>query len=398
MNNAGMSGPVLAVEKKERLVSLDVFRGITILFMIIVNNPGNPRAVYPALEHASWHGLTPTDLVFPSFLFISGVSITFALAGSKRKEITDGYDPRLFLRILKRGLLLILIGIAIHSLPSRRELHTFSVQDFFAYMRYPGVLQRIGLVYMAAASLFLVLSRNQIAWLAGTLLALYYFLMHWVPVPGVAPANFDPALNFEAYLDRAVLGTQHLYRSTLFWDPEGVLSTLPSISTGLLGILAGYKLKSQAAPKAKVNWLVTSGTLYLVVGIIWAFFFPLNKNLWSSSFVLVTAGIASLLLALCYFLVDLRGMKSWTKPFLFFGMNSILAYACAETLETLLGYIYLPGAGGRTVGLFTYLYQHIFQPMPIPLEASSALWSLCYALLFLPLLAFFYRRKIFLKV
>lgn len=378
-----------------RLLSLDVFRGLTIMFMIIVNNPGNGRFVYWPLEHARWNGLTPTDLVFPFFLFISGVSIVFAL--SSRKESGHGY-PALIRTIIRRGLLLILIGITVHSIPGLYELQHWSWARFFREMRFPGVLQRIGLVYMAASILFLTCSRRTLWILSFGFILLYYLIMAFIPVPGVGPATFDPAMNLESYVDRLLLGTHHLYRSTLFWDPEGILSTLPAISTGLFGILTGMVLRGAKENLHKFRFMLRQGLMLLVLGMLFSQIFPLNKNLWSSSFVLVTAGLGNMLLAFFYYFIDLRKHTGWTKPFIVYGMNSILAYAIAETLDTFTGYIQLPAPNGRKTGLLGYLYIHLFEPAFSSPFNSSMVWSVCYSFLFMPLLWYFYKKKIFLKV
>lgn len=378
-----------------RLLSLDVFRGLTIMFMIIVNNPGNGRFVYWPLEHARWNGLTPTDLVFPFFLFISGVSIVFALSSRK----ASGHEFAALIRtIIRRGLLLILIGISVHSLPGLYELQHFSWSRFFSEMRYPGVLQRIGLVYMAASILFLTCSRQTLWILAFGFILVYYLLMTLVPVPGVGPATFDPAMNLESYLDRLLLSTHHLYRSTMFWDPEGILSTLPAISTGLFGILTGMVLKEKGESLKKFRFMLRQGVMLLLMGMLFHLIFPINKNLWSSSFVLVTAGLANLLFAFFYYYIDLRKSTGWTKPFIVYGMNSILAYAIAETLETIAGYIQLPAPNGKKTGLFGYLYIHLFEPAFSSPFNSSMVWAVCYSFLFMPLLWYFYKKKIFLKV
>lgn len=378
-----------------RLLSLDVFRGLTIMFMILVNNPGNGRYVYWPLEHSRWNGLTPTDLVFPFFLFIAGVSTVLAL--SSRKESGLGF-PLLIRTIIRRGLLLILIGIVVHSIPGLYDLQHWSWAKFFREMRFPGVLQRAGLVYMAASILFLTCSNRMIWILSFSFIIIYYLLMAFIPVPGVGPATFDPAMNLESWVDRQVLSTYHLYHSTFFWDPEGVLSTLPSISTGLFGIITGLTLRSGPDPLKKLRFMLRQGILLLALGLAFSFIFPINKNLWSSSFVLVTAGLANLLLAFFYYLVDLKKSTGWTKPFIVYGMNSILVYAIAETLDTFLNYIQFPNGHGKKTGLLGYIYIHVFSPAFASPYNASMVWSICYSLMLMPLLWFLYRKKIFLKV
>ena len=378
-----------------RILSLDVFRGLTIMFMIIVNNAGNSQFVYWPLEHSQWNGITPTDLVFPFFLFISGVSIVFAL--SSRKESGLKF-PELISKIIRRGITLVLIGIAIHSIPGFWYLTHWSWEHFFGQMRFPGVLQRIGLVYIAASLLFLYCEQRTIWIISFALILVYYLLLAFIPVPGVGPATFAPAMNLESWVDRFVLSTNHTYHTTMFWDPEGILSTLPSISSGLFGILTGYALKKKSDAMQKLKFMLIQGVLLIVVGLLFSLIFPINKNLWSSSFVLITSGLANLFLALCFYIIDVRGNSSWTKPFIVYGMNSILVYAIAESLEPLMNYIQLPGPQGRPIGLFGFIYIHIFEPLFASHYNSSMAWSVCYMLLFMPLLWYFYKKKIFLKV
>jgi len=383
-------------QNAKRLLCIDVFRGLTIFFMIMVNNAGDGRYVYWPLEHASWNGLTPTDLVFPFFLFIAGASIYFALS---RRKAEGTQINALYWTILRRGLTIILIGIVLHSIPDYNDSKIFTWERFFTYMRFPGVLQRIGLVYIIVSTLFLKLDMKALKYIAFSCLLGYYLLMRFVPVPGVGPANFEPALNLESWLDRVVLGTNHLYQNTFFWDPEGLLSTLPAIGTGILGLLTGQVLKADWDNKNKLQYMLKNGAIYLVLGILaWIFLMPSNKNLWSSTFVLITAGLANILLSGFFYLIDIRKSTSWTGPFVFYGMNSILVYILAEFMEVFLSFIRLPGENGRSTGLFHWIFQYVFYPVfPSPYFASMV-WSFTYALLFLPLVWFFYKRRFFLKV
>ncbi len=392
MNN--IASPV-----NNRLLCIDVFRGITIFFMIVVNNPGSYRYIYWPLEHAAWNGLTPTDLVFPFFLFISGASIYFALSKKKEAGLEIG---TLLMTILRRGIVIILIGILVHSLPGLYELKHFSWVNFFKYMRFPGVLQRIGLVYIVVSLLYLKVSAKTLNIIAFALLTAYYLMMAFVPVPGVGIPTYDPAMNLESWIDRIVLGSNHLYGSTYFWDPEGLLSTIPAISTGIFGLLAGQVLKSGVENATKLKYLIKNGTLYLIFGLLVSYFlFPSNKNLWSSSFVLITAGLACFLLATFFFVIDVRKSTFWTKPFVYYGVNSILIYIIVESMSTIFSYIQLPVTNmGRikTMDPFSWIYQFIFLPLFSSPYFSSMVWALVYASLYFPLLWFFYRKKIFLKI
>jgi predicted acyltransferase len=379
-----------------RLLSVDVFRGLTIFFMIMVNNSGSGRYTYWALEHASWNGLTPTDLVFPFFLFISGASVFFSL--SKRKDSGSNQNA-LVLTILRRGFTIVLIGILIHSIPGLYEIKHFNLHNFFAYMRYPGVLQRIGIVYIITSLLFLKLNLNSLKILAFTLLLVYYLLMAFVPIPGVGIPTFDPAMNLESWIDRIVIGSHHLYQSTYFWDPEGILSTIPAISTGILGLLAGSVLKSAKENSYKLNYLLRNGVIYLSCGILISFLlFPSNKNLWSSSFVLITAGLACFFLAGFFYLIDIRKSSGWVNPLVFYGVNSILVYMIAEGIEPIYSYFPIIQKNGKPIDAFHWVFQNIFFPVFSSPYFASMAWSFTYSLLFLPIVWFFYRKKIFLKI
>jgi len=364
--------------------------------MIMVNNSGDSRFTYWALEHARWDGLTPTDLVFPFFLFISGASVYFALS---RRKAEGTSIPSLIWTIIRRGTLIILIGILLHSIPDLQEIKNFNWANFFIYMRFPGVLQRIGLVYIIVSLLFLKFDTKTLKYIAISLLVLFYLLMRFVPVPGVGPASFGPAINLESWLDRVLLGSNHLYQNTYFWDPEGILSTLPAIGTGILGLLTGEILKSSIGNREKLFYMLRNGSLYLALGILaWVFLMPSNKNLWSSTFVLITAGLANLLLSGFFYLIDMRQNTSWTKPFVIFGTNSILVYILAEFMETALSYIQIPNSQGKTLGIFHWVYESIFYPLFPSHYFAAMAWSFTYALLYLPILWVFYKNRWFLKI
>jgi len=269
---------------QQRLLSLDAFRGLTVAGMILVNNPGDWGHIYAPLEHAPWNGWTPTDLIFPFFLFIVGVSITFALgqsAGSGSQEGVIG-------KILKRSLTLFLLGLFLNFFPK------FDITT----VRIPGVLQRIALVYLACSLIFLKTTPRQQLYILAGLLVGYWFLLTVVPVPGVGYANLEPTTNLAAWLDRIIITPAHVYKATKVWDPEGLLSTLPAISTGTLGLLVGTWLRSNRPATDKVAWLFTAGCLLTLAGLLWNGFFPINKALWTSSYVLLAGGLAMLGLAL----------------------------------------------------------------------------------------------------
>ena len=289
-----------------RLLSLDVFRGITVAAMILVNNPGDWGYVYAPLLHAHWHGCTPTDLIFPFFLFIVGVSISFAF---EKTQPSMG-------KIVKRSAILFGLGLFLNLYP----------KFDFATVRIPGVLQRIALVYLVCAIVTVKTTRIVRVWLTVLLLVVYYLLMAFVPVPGVGYANLEPTTNLGAWVDRNLLTTAHLWKSAKVWDPEGLFSTIPAIGTGLLGVLTGQWLRSQRTASEKTAWLFLSGNALIMGGLIWNEFFPINKSLWTSSFVLYAGGWAMVGLAACYWLIDVQGYRRWTTPFVAFGVNAITVF------------------------------------------------------------------------
>lgn len=382
-------------KQSDRLLSLDIFRGLTIAGMILVNNPGDWGNIYPALGHAKWNGCTPTDLVFPFFLFIVGVSIKLSL--SKRKERGDNQN-KLMLQIFRRSLLIFIIGIALGGFPT----YNFSI------IRIPGVLQRIALVYLFASFIYLKTGWKTQAILATVFLFVYWALVTLVPVPGIgAPdltqptiidkiTNKEIAPNLVAWLDNQIL-SGHLWRQSKIWDPEGLLSTLPAISTGLLGILLGTFLKSGLDKTQKVSWIFFFGNVGLITGIIWDMYFPMNKALWTSSYVVFTAGMALHFFAMCYWLADIKQITWWIKPFVVYGTNAITVYVLSGLVGVLLSRISWTDATGASVSVKSFLYQTFFTPFLSPINASLA-WALFYVLFWLGIMWIFYKKKIFLKV
>lgn len=383
----------MAEEKSNRLLSLDIFRGITIAGMILVNNPGSWDHVYPALDHAKWNGLTPTDLVFPFFLFIVGVAITLSL--SKRKERGDN-QTKMIWQIFRRSLTIFLIGMILAGFP----FYSMTDQGIqwldLSTIRIPGVLQRIALVYLIASVIFLKTNVKTQVIIAAALLLIYWALMALVPVPGVGYPNLEPATNLGAWIDNLLLHG-HLWKSSKVWDPEGLLSTVPAISTALFGILLGHWIKGKAEPTVKVIWIFVFGNIGLVLGTIWDIWFPLNKSLWTSSYVVFTAGMALQFFGMCYWLVDIKGYKWWTKPFIVYGMNAIAVYFLSGILARLLNLIKVTNAASQSVSLKTYIYDTCFAPFFAPLNASLA-FGLVYITLWLGLMWILYAKKIFIKV
>ena len=327
-----------------RLVSLDVFRGLTVMLMTVVNNPGDWGHIYPPLEHAEWNGCTPTDLVFPFFLFIVGVSLAYALAGAKRSGAPLG---PVLARVARRAAVLFGLGV-LTSLYPHFDLST---------VRIMGVLQRIALVYFGCSLIYLTTSWRAQLGLLVVFLAGYAALMQLVPVPGLGPANLEPTTNLGAWLDRAVLTEPHLWKTSRTWDPEGLLGTLPALGTGLLGLLAGTWLRRPATTRlGKPAGLALAGGAAVLAGLLWNVWFPINKALWTSSYVLFAGGLALGLLALLYWLCDERGYRWGVGPALAFGVNAIAVFFFSAILSRTFGLLRLPGPAGSPVGLQGWLY------------------------------------------
>jgi predicted acyltransferase len=376
--------------KTDRLISLDIFRGLTIAMMIMVNNPGTWSSIYPPLEHASWNGCTPTDLVFPFFLFIVGVSITLSL--TKRKERGDD-QGKLFLQIFRRGIIIFLIGFLLPVFPFINP-GTGSIVDF-SNIRILGVLQRIGIVYIIASFIFLKANIKWQAILGAGFLLIYWFLMTVVPVPGIGHANLTPDTNLAAYIDRLFL-SGHMWRDTKTWDPEGILSTLPAISTALCGVMLGHWIRVKNDPVHKTVWIFAAGNLAMAIGWLWALVFPLNKNLWTSSYVIFTAGLACQFFGMFYWLVDIQGYKRWTKPFVIYGMNAIAVYTLSEFTSRLLYQITI-SSGSAKISIQQLIFNSVYLPILSPVNASLA-YALSYVLFWLGVMWIFYKKGIFWKV
>lgn len=368
-----------------RLYSLDVFRGATIAAMILVNNPGADVA-YAPLNHSQWNGWTPTDLIFPFFLFIVGVSLTLSF----RSRLERGGSKRtLILHTLRRSVIIFLIGLFLNGFP------------FFhlATWRVAGVLQRIAICYFAASVISLYFRSRGIAiWIAGLLIG-YWVAMRFIPVPGIGmptvdmPIN-DPNANLGWYLDKLYLPGR-MYEKVR--DPEGILSTFPAIATALLGVLTGQWLAKLLPPARKAMGMLVFGVVGIVAGEIWNLWFPINKKLWTSSFVLFTAGCALVALAACYWVCDVKLKRgAWTKPFLVFGTNAIAAYTLAEIVAILLVRINVH-AGNRYLNLQTYLYRSLFGGIH-PTELGSLIYAIIFVCLCWLPIYWMYRKRIFLKV
>ncbi len=368
-------------------MSLDLFRGATIAAMILVNNPGDGPSSYWPLEHAQWNGWTPTDLVFPFFVFIVGVAMAFSFSSRLRRGDTRSH---LFKHVLWRGLALFAIGVFLHGFPNH----------FNSHLRIYGVLQRIAICYVLTSILELWTDwRTQLA-VALACLAGYWILMRFVPVPGFGiPTHdiplLDPDRNIVAWLDRKLL-MGHLYEKTR--DPEGVLSTIPAVASCLAGLLTGKWLRTACSAKVKALGMVAVGICAIIVGRTWHLWFPINKKLWTSSFVLFTTGLALVFLALFYWLVDIKQYrKGWTKPILVFGKNAIAAYCFAEALSAIGDSVRIHTANFGATNLQAYVYSRVFAPLLAPANASL-LYAIAYVGLCWMAMALLYRRNLFLKI
>ncbi len=435
-----------SIPSSGRLLSLDVFRGITIAGMILVNDPGSWNHVYAPLLHADWHGITPTDLVFPFFLFIVGVSISFSF----NKQLQFGKSKTgIVAKASKRSLIIFLLGLFLAGFPffwgreieggreilyfvflaiailgilirevvhQEKSKHTYGATTkkiwtvipiiaavgaiicIFPYanlstLRIPGVLQRIALVFFFCSWIYLYFGwRNQIL-LLGLLLLGYWMLMSVVPVPGVGAPNLEPETNLGAWLDRTLLGTQHLWSQSKVWDPEGLLSTIPAIGTGIIGMLTGYMLQSKLKSAEITSWIFVLGSLSLFLGLAWDLVFPINKKLWTSSYVLYTGGLGMYLLAICYWLIDVKSYNKWTPFFEAFGRNPITAYVASALLAKILLYTHV--SNGQTA--WAWIYEQVFRSWLGPYNASL-LFAITFVIVIWVPIWYFYKQRIIIKV
>lgn len=432
----------------KRLLSLDFFRGLTIAGMILVNDPGSWKTVYSPLLHADWHGCTPTDLVFPFFLFIVGVSIVFSFSKQQQAGKSNG---QILLRAAKRALILFLLGLFLAGFPffggqdisgtqrgayivfliaflttllgkevvkQPRSGWTFSdrVKQIWQYLpwvfllgilvlgfsqfdlsqlRIPGVLQRIALVFFFCAAIFLYFGWKAQLYILGICLLGYWALMTLVPVPGVGAPNLEPETNLGAWLDRTLIGSSHLYSQTRVWDPEGLLSTLPAFGTGILGMLVGFMLKSHKDKTEKTVWLFVAGAAAIFLGLFWDLVFPINKKIWTSSYVLYTGGLAMMVLAICFWFLDVRGIKMprLTHFMVAFGVNPITAYVASGLLAKTLLIIRV----GEDQTLWNRIYETIFASWLGPYNASL-LFAITFVLVIWVPIWYLYKKQVYIKV
>jgi predicted acyltransferase len=398
---------------RERLLALDVFRGLTIAGMLLVNDPGSWSHIYDPLEHAAWHGWTPTDLIFPFFLFIVGVTTHLSIAARRAR----GDDDRAIRgQILRRGALIFLLGLllnwfpffqwgAITGNPSPSFLDR--VLERLEILRIMGVLQRIGIAYTVAAFLTLRTSVKQQVVILAVLLFGYWFVMTLVPVPDTgilgALAINTKGGHLAAWVDRLVFDWRayglgnHLWVGSVTWDPEGLLSTVPAIGTAMLGVIAGRWIAQPRPLAERLNGLFAAGALGMMVGLMWGWSFPINKSIWTSSYVLFTAGMACVTLATIMWIVDVHGWRRWTRFFVIYGMNPIVAFVGSGILARLLYSILKVDYDGRRVSVVEAIYRTLVSWGLEPVNASLA-FALSFVLLWFLILWLLYRRQIFLKV
>ncbi|MHC1733747.1 MAG: acyltransferase family protein [Bacteroidales bacterium] len=363
--------------KSARLMSLDVFRGMTVVFMIIVNTPGTWSHVYAPLRHASWHGCTPTDLVFPSFLFISGVAMWYSL----RKFNFEFSGPALF-RIIRRVALIFAVGLFLNIFPRfARDYDT---------LRIMGVLQRIALAWGLGAILVLIIKKNYI-WVATAVLLFGYWALMYL-MGGSDPYSLEG--NYARTVDLAIIGENHLYKGFgIPFDPEGLLSTIPATATVLLGFMTGGLITGKGNSWKTVGWLSFVGVLLIGAGLLWGEYFPINKPIWTSSYVLYAGGIGMVILALLLIIVDIWNLRGWTGFFNTFGTNALFTYVLAGMLTKTLLVIKV-----GEVSLYNWIFTHICSPLfqeqklaslLFPLLLVTVIWALGYIL---------YRKKIIIRL
>lgn len=380
------------VQKPDRLLSLDVFRGATIAGMMLVNNPGDWANIYAPFKHAAWNGWTYTDTVFPFFLWIVGVAMTFSFA--KRQERGD--DVRaLAWHVVQRSAIIFLIGLVLSGLPFGLMFgHTFSLST----IRIPGVLQRIAVCYLITGLIVLRTSWKTQAWITGSLLLAYWVAIFVIPVPGYGAGVLDPLGNLCWYIDSTLLaGHTWVGAPVPGFDPEGIFSTLPAIATTLFGVLAGRLLRSERTREEKLVRMFVYGNVLMLAGIIMDNWLPINKNLWTSSYSVFMAGLAHNALAVLYWIIDVRKKHEWSKPLAIYGLNAITMFFLAGFFGRLSFLIKITNEAGELVSLKSWYYQALFVPLASPMVASL-LHSLFYVLFLYAIAYVMYRRNWVIRV
>ena len=367
-------------KSSNRLVSLDIFRGLTIAFMIIVNTPGSWEYVYAPLRHAKWHGCTPTDLVFPFFLFIVGVSTFYSL-----KKYGNEFNSGSVIRILRRMLLIFAVGLFLAIFPR-------FVRDY-STLRIMGVLQRIALAYGIGAIICLTVRRDFLWIITAVILLGYWGLL--ALFGGADPFSLES--NLATKVDLAVLGANHMYKGFgIPFDPEGLFSTIPSVATVIIGYFVGEMISKSSEGGKTVVKLLIFGAAAAGLGYLWSMFFPINKPLWTSSYVLFTAGLAMGLLALIYLLADVLKFQKWGTFFLVLGTNAIFAYFLAGIWTRTIMYIKI-SSGADQITLYQWIYQKIFVPVAGNMN-GSLFFAITQVMIVWVVVLILYRKKIFIKL
>ncbi len=369
------------MESSNRYLSLDILRGMTIALMILVNTPGNWQYVYSPLKHAAWHGCTPADLVFPFFLFVVGVSLAFSLAKYQNKLNKDSVW-----RISRRIFLIFVMGLFINSFPQW--------MTDYSNLRIMGVLQRIAVAYGVAAFIVLAAPRRWLPGVGAFILLAYWGILYFFG--GSDPYSLSG--NATIPFDRAILGEVHLYRGFgIPFDPEGILSSLPAVATVIIGCLAGMMIAETGRNRVPLK-LAPAGMVLAATGYLWGLIFPINKPLWTGSYVLYTAGLAALLFALLIYIIDVKGHKKWSLMFSVFGMNPLLLFALSSVwIRTLQHVIRIPDKTGQTISGSAWLYQNIFVPLAGNMNGSLA-YALAHIVTFWLIGLVLYRFRFFVKV
>jgi predicted acyltransferase len=389
--SSALKSPIAVPEIKrssQRFLSLDVFRGMTICFMIIVNTPGSGAAPFSPLEHAAWHGFTPTDLVFPSFLFAVGNAMSFSQG--RYRQISD----RAFLtKVIKRTILIFLIGYMMYWFPFFRiDAQGHIIGAPISHTRIMGVLQRIALCYFFASLMVQYLRPKAVIWTSVALLLGYWFLLLWF---GNQDQPFSMLGNAGIYLDKALMGNNHLYHGEgLPFDPEGWLSTLPSIVNIVVGYFAGQYIQRNGKNYETISKLMLMGALFIFIALCWNMAFPVNKKLWSSSFVLLTTGLDMLIISALVYIVEMKNFNpgDWTKFFIIFGLNPLFIYIVSEVGVTIMFMIH----NGKD-SLFQWLNKFFYQPLA-PGPVGSLLFALSWMLFCWLVGLVLYKKKIVIKV
>lgn len=370
------------MNSNQRYLALDVLRGITIATMITVNNPGSWEHIYAPLEHSRWHGCTPTDLVFPFFLFVVGVSMFFSFS-----KYDSTLNKQSVLRIVKRTLLIFGVGLFLNAFPQ-------ALTDF-SKLRVMGVLQRIAIAYGLGALIVLAVPRKILPLVGGFILLIYWAILSWF-------GSGDPyslAGNAVIPFDLSILGENHMYKGFgIPFEPEGLLSTIPAVVTVIIGYLTGGIIRETEKAKVPLK-LIIFGICGVIAGFIWGVLFPINKPLWTSSYVIYAAGWAMLSLALLIWIIDLKGWSRWTSFFVVFGMNPLVIFAFSGLyVKSILRLVHIAESDGKIVNGYTWIYNHLFAPLCSDQKITSLLFALAHIVFFWLIGLILYKKKIFIKV